>query len=67
MDAIQLLVPSRGWCNQSHNNHSRADSLESQLACELENGRLVRLLAKFGFINERPEYARTGRPLSIKC
>jgi len=23
---------------------------------ELENGRLVRLLTKFGFINERPEY-----------
>ena len=24
---------------------------------ELENGRLVRLLTKMGFINERPEYA----------
>ena len=24
---------------------------------ELENARLVRLLCKFGFINERPEYA----------
>ncbi|KAG8835927.1 PAB-dependent poly(A)-specific ribonuclease subunit 3 [Serendipita sp. 399] len=33
----------------------RSDSLEAQLACELENGRLIRLLSKFGFINERPE------------
>ncbi len=32
------------------------DFLESELSQELENGRLVRLLCKFGFINERPEY-----------
>ena len=31
------------------------DNLEGQLMSELENARLVRLLAKFGFINERPE------------
>jgi PAB-dependent poly(A)-specific ribonuclease subunit 3 len=31
------------------------DELESELARELENGRLVRLMAKMGFINERPE------------
>ena len=31
------------------------DYLEGELTCELENARLVRLLAKFGFINERPE------------
>jgi len=34
----------------------QADSLESILARELENARLVRLLCKFGFINERPEF-----------
>ena len=28
---------------------------------ELENGRLVRLLCKFGFIDERPEFARDPR------
>ena len=33
------------------------DFLENELSQELENGRLVRLLCKFGFINERPEYA----------
>ncbi|KAF9168571.1 PAB-dependent poly(A)-specific ribonuclease subunit 3 [Actinomortierella ambigua] len=32
------------------------DVLESDLSRELENGRLVRLLLKFGFINERPEF-----------
>jgi hypothetical protein len=34
---------------------SAVDRLECELMSELENGRLVRLLAKFGFINERPE------------
>ncbi|KAG8215306.1 hypothetical protein J3R82DRAFT_8895 [Butyriboletus roseoflavus] len=37
------------------------DRLESELASELENGRLVRLLCKLGFINERPEFAREPR------
>lgn len=32
------------------------DFLEAELSKELENGRLVRLLCKFGFINERPEF-----------
>lgn len=37
-------------------NASYVDTLESELGKELENGRLVRLLCKFGFINERPEF-----------
>ncbi|KAF8262458.1 hypothetical protein EI94DRAFT_1808728 [Lactarius quietus] len=37
------------------------DFLEGQLMSELENARLVRLLTKFGFINERPEFARDSR------
>jgi PAB-dependent poly(A)-specific ribonuclease subunit 3 len=32
------------------------DYLEAELSKELENGRLVRLMTKLGFINERPEY-----------
>ncbi|KAF9287131.1 hypothetical protein BKA57DRAFT_463021 [Linnemannia elongata] len=32
------------------------DVLESDLGRELENGRLTRLMIKFGFINERPEF-----------
>jgi hypothetical protein len=35
--------------------HDYNDLLESDMTKELENGRLVRLLTKFGFINERPE------------
>ncbi|KAF8638419.1 hypothetical protein AX17_002226 [Amanita inopinata Kibby_2008] len=38
-----------------------ADRLENELLSELENARLVRLLCKFGFINERPEFAREPR------
>ncbi|KAJ7226345.1 hypothetical protein C8J57DRAFT_1093370 [Mycena rebaudengoi] len=37
------------------------DTLENELMGELENARLVRLLCKFGFINERPEFAREPR------
>ncbi|PCH43050.1 hypothetical protein WOLCODRAFT_73826 [Wolfiporia cocos MD-104 SS10] len=37
------------------------DRLEGELMSELENARLVRLLCKFGFINERPEFAREPR------
>jgi len=37
------------------------DYLEGELMSELENARLVRLLSKFGFINERPEFARDAR------
>ncbi|KAI9478636.1 MAG: hypothetical protein EXX96DRAFT_571669 [Benjaminiella poitrasii] len=38
-------------CSQFYN-----DDLENELSRELENGRLVRLMAKMGFINERPEF-----------
>lgn len=34
----------------------QADRLEGELTRELENGRVVRLLCKLGFINERPEF-----------
>ncbi|RKP35628.1 kinase-like domain-containing protein [Dimargaris cristalligena] len=34
------------------------DLLQAELSRELENARLVRLLTKFGFINERPEFNR---------
>lgn len=30
--------------------------MEAELSKELENGRLVRLMSKMGFINERPEF-----------
>lgn len=34
---------------------SYVDVLETELGAELENGRVVRLLTKLGFINERAE------------
>lgn len=36
--------------------HSYADVLENELGAEVENGRIVRLMTKLGFINERAEY-----------
>ncbi|GAA5985244.1 hypothetical protein JCM11641_003647 [Rhodosporidiobolus odoratus] len=48
------------------------DTIERELMRELENGRVVRLLTKFGFINERPEFdhdprwAETGDRYLIK-
>lgn len=48
------------------------DELEAELGKELENGRLVRLMSKMGFINERPEFdmepgwAETGDRYLIK-
>jgi PAB-dependent poly(A)-specific ribonuclease subunit 3 len=41
------------------------DYLEGELMSELENARLVRLLTKFGFINERPECAHHYLMLSV--
>lgn len=35
---------------------SRTDILENEVAKEMENGRLFRLMVKLGTINERPEY-----------
>ncbi|KAI4519155.1 hypothetical protein K525DRAFT_287524 [Schizophyllum commune Loenen D] len=37
------------------------DTLEHELRGELENARLVRLMTMFGFITERPEFARDPR------
>ncbi|KXN90436.1 PAB-dependent poly(A)-specific ribonuclease subunit PAN3 [Leucoagaricus sp. SymC.cos] len=37
------------------------DRLKTELLSELENPRLIRLLCKFGFINERPEFALEPR------
>lgn len=37
------------------------DTVTSDLYRELESSRLVRLMAKLGFINERPEYSELGQ------
>lgn len=38
---------------------TQCDKQEDELAKELENGRLYRMLVKLGCINERPEYVHT--------
>jgi PAB-dependent poly(A)-specific ribonuclease subunit 3 len=42
--------------------HSTVDRLEAELMSELESGRLVRLLTKMGFINERPGWVISLTP-----
>lgn len=39
---------------------TQCDKQEDELAKELENGRLYRMLVKLGCINERPEYVHNG-------
>eukprot|EP01112_Ceratiomyxa_fruticulosa_P008253 TRINITY_DN2133_c0_g1_i5.p1 TRINITY_DN2133_c0_g1~~TRINITY_DN2133_c0_g1_i5.p1 ORF type:complete len:283 (-),score=48.95 TRINITY_DN2133_c0_g1_i5:155-1003(-) len=51
---ITLLAPR--LATEADNLHAYSDQLMDDLSKEVENGRLVRLLAKLGFINERPEY-----------
>jgi hypothetical protein len=53
-DLTTLLAPRILAEVESLQTYSEA--VEAELAKELENGRLFRLMAKLGFINERPEY-----------
>lgn len=45
--------------------HSYADVLENELGAEVENGRIVRLMTKLGFINERAEYVNFPFPPTL--
>lgn len=53
-ELLRLLGPHLADELEASENYS--DLLEDSLSRELENARLVRLLCKMGFINERPEY-----------
>lgn len=53
-------------CNEVDETLEATDRLEKELLSELENARLVRLLCKFGFINERPECVYTFLPKIIR-
>ncbi|KAK7688505.1 hypothetical protein QCA50_008043 [Cerrena zonata] len=50
-------VIARHTMQEFEEAQNAVDRLEGGLMSELENGRLFRLLCKFGFINERPEFA----------
>lgn len=53
----ELLAPVTGkLLTEMDYLHSYSDMLYSELSKEVENGRLFKLMAKLGFINERPEY-----------
>jgi PAB-dependent poly(A)-specific ribonuclease subunit 3 len=52
-----LKMVSKKILEEQEEALAAVDRLEDELMGELENARLVRLMAKFGFINERPEYA----------
>lgn len=55
------LMPMIGarFYTQLDSIQSRTDILENEVAKEMENGRLFRLMVKLGTINERPEWVST--------
>jgi len=53
-DIMVMLAPRIS--RELEHLHNHTDALERNLARECENGRLFRLVAKLGFINERPEF-----------
>ncbi|XP_052226138.1 PAN2-PAN3 deadenylation complex subunit Pan3-like isoform X2 [Dreissena polymorpha] len=56
--SINDIMPMIGarFYTQLDSAQLRSDVLETELAKEVENGRLFRLLCKMGTINERPEF-----------
>lgn len=56
--SINDIMPMIGarFYTQLDSAQLRSDVIENELTKEVENGRLFRLLAKLGTINERPEY-----------
>ncbi|KAK3100528.1 hypothetical protein FSP39_021365 [Pinctada imbricata] len=56
--SINDIMPMIGarFYTQLDSAQLRSDVIENELAKEVENGRLFRLLSKLGTINERPEY-----------
>ncbi|WVF69621.1 hypothetical protein IAT40_004399 [Kwoniella sp. CBS 6097] len=53
-EALKMMGPR--ILNELDAMQNYADSLESDLGAEIENGRIVRLMTKLGFINERAEF-----------
>jgi hypothetical protein len=57
---VESRAVAKDWTSRTNERRDRADDsyndmLESELGGEVENGRLVRLMIKLGFINERAE------------
>ena len=60
VDDLAKNIASHSLINFNASLHYQ-DTIENELTKELENGRIVRLLCKLGFINERPEYDHDPR------
>ncbi|CED85393.1 Poly(A) ribonuclease subunit [Phaffia rhodozyma] len=60
VEELSGLIEGRVW-TEMEAAEDYNDLLEGDMTRELENGRLVRLLCKFGFINERPEFDHDPR------
>lgn len=58
LSELQMLVADKMFA-LSDRLWSINDNLENELYKEFENGRLLRLLIKLGFINERPEFDKS--------
>ena len=57
MRSVNDIMPMIGarFYTQLDGIQQRSDILENELAKEVENGRLMRLICKLGVLNERPE------------
>lgn len=55
VDELQYLLSFKAF-NYLDQAHIYQDTLENELAKEIDNGRLFHLLLKLGFINERPDF-----------
>lgn len=57
MKSVNDIMPMIGarFYTQLEAAQVKCDVLEGELAKEMENGRILRILSKLGTINERPE------------
>ncbi|OAD08015.1 hypothetical protein MUCCIDRAFT_134844, partial [Mucor lusitanicus CBS 277.49] len=60
IDEVFTLIGPR-VLHELNSSQYYTDTLEANLGQELENGRLVRLMSKLNFINERPEFEKDPR------
>ncbi|KAK4515274.1 uncharacterized protein ATC70_002884 [Mucor velutinosus] len=60
IDEVFTLIGPR-LLHELNSSHHYTDTLEANLSNELENSRLVKLMSKLNFINERPEFEKDPR------